>query len=577
MVTGRSAVMGVVALLAAASSSEAQGLLIDHRPVACIVAGKYPRLNACFAPSSTLARARVYFRRADATADWFYVEMKSDAPCFRGVLPRPKAELVGQRLLYYVDAVDRKFSSSRTPETTAEVVAREGDCKRGLPIAPWLPKASVAVFPGVPSGFAAAGLGAATTTAVIGGGAAVVGGGVAAAVGGSSGSNAPGASAASSAPTTTAPPTPTTTTTTTTTLAPGGAFVPSFKVYRAGTLQNDVVIGPDPLALVFDMCETTGPFPLRFNVEVEGRLLTAGCRSTITFGANQATAGSTDAASAAALPGSKRYSVLMNIRSEAPNNDPKAQRSLTVEVTSAVTGCSADTQGPVVTLTKPFPGAAYPSPNAYPVRLEAFADDSGNGNNGVKFVQYKVNYPGPDQQVLGPVTSGGPWRFDWSESAISAWIGVPCNRTASIQAYAEDNCGHGTFSSPVTVDVRRVGGGCFLGSSAPSAEGSSGLVSELDVPGGAAQVVVNGEASFPRGGRHPLAFRFTPGANRVEATLVEGRGPGLWRFDLSAAPGLRPESLRVVAGEVVQAAGGIVGFRLRGRSGERVVFTFEID
>jgi len=371
--------------------------------------------------------------------------MRSNAPCFQGVLPRPKRELVGEKLIYYVDAVDRKFSASRTPETTAEV------------------------------------------------------------------------------------------------------------------------------------CETSGSYPMRFSFEVDGTLLTAGCRSTITFGANQATAGSAGGASEATLPSSKRYSVQMSIRSEAANNDPKAQRSLTVEVTSAAIGCSADTQGPVVTLTKPSPGASYPSPNAYPVRLEAFADDSGTGNNGIRFVQYKVNYPGPDQQVLGPVTSGGPWRFDWSQSAITAWIGVPCNKTASIEAYAEDNCGHGAFSNPVSVDVRRVGGNCFLGLSVPGSEASSALVSELDVPGGTAQVVVNGEASFPRGGRHPLAFRFTPGANRVEATLVEGRGPGVWRFDVSAAPGLRPESLRVVAGEVVQAGVVVVGFRLRGRSGERIVFSFEIE
>ena len=42
-----------------------EGVAIEHSPVKCIVAGKYPRLNACFAPSSRLARARVYFRVAD--------------------------------------------------------------------------------------------------------------------------------------------------------------------------------------------------------------------------------------------------------------------------------------------------------------------------------------------------------------------------------------------------------------------------------------------------------------------------------------------------------------------------------
>ncbi len=562
----------VAAGLAAAGVCAAEGVSIDHRPVACLVAGKYPRLNACFAPSSSLARARVYFRPADAASDWYYVEMKSNAPCFQGVLPRPKKQLVGQRVEYYVDAVDRSFAQSRTQEAVAEVVASESECKPGLPVAPWLQKASVAVFPGMPSGFAGAGLGAAATTAVVGGGAAVVGGGVAVAA---SGSSAP--AAAPGSPAAGVPNTNPTTTTTTTTLAPGTSFVPSFKIYRGANLMGDTISGPEPLALVFDMCESSGPAPMRYSVEVDGGLLTAGCRSTISFSTVKATAGFVSASAQAGLPGNKTYQVRMNIRSEAPNNDPKASRVVTVDVTPAVAGCSTDTQGPVVTLTKPNAGAAFPTPNAYPVRLEATADDSTTGNNGVAFVEYKVSYPGPDQQILGPITSGAPWPFNWSQSAVAAWIGIPCSKTANVQAYAQDTCGNGSYSPIATVTVTRVAMGCFAAASAAPARGAASLVSELGVPGGKGQVVVNGEASFPPGGRIPLAARFEPGENRVEATLVEGRGEGVWRFDLASVPGLKPESLRVVAGEVVQVGGGVVGFRLRGRPGERVVFSFEIE
>jgi len=39
----------------------AQGPEIDHQPIGCIVAEKYPRLSACFRPTSQVARARVYF------------------------------------------------------------------------------------------------------------------------------------------------------------------------------------------------------------------------------------------------------------------------------------------------------------------------------------------------------------------------------------------------------------------------------------------------------------------------------------------------------------------------------------
>jgi hypothetical protein len=63
------------------------------------------------------------------------------------------------------------------------------------------------------------------------------------------------------------------------------------------------------------------------------------------------------------------------------------------------------------------------------------------------------------------------------------------------------------------------------------------------------------------------------GDNLVEALLVEGKGGGTWRFELSgeAVAG----SLRVEAGDVVQAAGQAIVFRLAGKAGERVAFRFK--
>jgi hypothetical protein len=72
-------------------------------------------------------------------------------------------------------------------------------------------------------------------------------------------------------------------------------------------------------------------------------------------------------------------------------------------------------------------------------------------------------------------------------------------------------------------------------------------------------------------------MRVRPGENQVEATLVEGRGAGLWRFELGSVQGFRPESLRVVAGDAVQASGQTVAFRVLGRPGERMVFAFRIE
>jgi hypothetical protein len=556
------------------SALHAQGVAIDHVKVGCIVAGKYPNLSACFAPVASLARARVYFRVADAAPDWYYVEMASREPCHAGVLPRPKKELVGRRIQYYVDAFDRAFAESRTPEAEALVVSSASECERRLPVAPFLNSATVAVFPSLPAGFAGAagGLGGAATAAIALGGAAIVGGGVALATGGSEGST--GSTTTTTTPT---PETLPTTTTTTTTTLPEVPFNPVFKVFKGATLvEGDTVVGTDPLQLRFDMCETTGPLRLRFGVEVDGVQKTDRCSSTITFRISDATppfAGSTVRQSIA----TRTYAVRMTIRSEGPNNDPKANRRLTVQVdSSGEGGCTGDTQGPIVTLTKPLSGSVYPEPNAYPVHFEVSASDSTTGNNGLALVEYKI---GTEPLVLRPTTTASPWSLDWTEGEVNKYLGSACLKSLDVRAYATDNCGNGTYSSPVTITVNNTGPCIAVGDEAsPGASASSAtFVSELSVPEGAGQVVANGEAVFPRSGRNPFAVRLKAGENRVEATLVEARAGGTWRFELGALPGFQPETLRAVAGDVVQLAADSVTFRLQGRPGERVVFTFRTE
>jgi len=101
--------------------------------------------------------------------------------------------------------------------------------------------------------------------------------------------------------------------------------------------------------------------------------------------------------------------------------------------------------------------------------------------------------------------------------------------------------------------------------------------SDLAVDGGRLQVVVNGSAtSFPARGRAYGVASLVEGENRVEAVLVESAGrAGLWRFDLMSSQAVVPGSLRVIAGDVVSIASNSVTFRLRGESGERIVFTFQ--
>ena len=100
--------------------------------------------------------------------------------------------------------------------------------------------------------------------------------------------------------------------------------------------------------------------------------------------------------------------------------------------------------------------------------------------------------------------------------------------------------------------------------------------SQLDVAGASGQVVVNGStAVFAGTGRSAAMAVGRRGENRIEAQLVQGgASAGLWRFELGSTASLEPGSLRVVAGNVALVTGDAVVFRLTGRPGERVVFTF---
>lgn len=82
-----------------------------------------------------------------------------------------------------------------------------------------------------------------------------------------------------------------------------------------------------------------------------------------------------------------------------------------------------------------------------------------------------------------------------------------------------------------------------------------------------------------------LLALFSPAALRAEGVAIDHRGVGCveparggrgasssGRYRASA-----PRALRVVAGDVVQLAAESLTFRLQGRPGERVVFTFRAE
>jgi hypothetical protein len=96
----------------------------------------------------------------------------------------------------------------------------------------------------------------------------------------------------------------------------------------------------------------------------------------------------------------------------------------------------------------------------------------------------------------------------------------------------------------------------------------------LTVPGGAAQVALNGgSAGTLQGGVLGLGGSPQPDVNHVEAVLTAGRGPGTWSFTF-AEGAIQPGSLAPLAGEAAQVGPLGIVFRSTGTPGERVAFRF---
>lgn len=176
------AVCAGVSVLSAISAFAAPAADIEHAPVACVAAEKFPRLEARVSPTETVAAVRLVFQ--GQTADWYSVAMKPEGAVFVGVLPKPKKELKSFR--YYIEVTDKAMGTNRTAEYTAAVVDSTSACK-GKVMAGALGSASVilqgpAGVAALPAGFASSGVvaGSAAGTTAGAGSAATSAGGAAA-------------------------------------------------------------------------------------------------------------------------------------------------------------------------------------------------------------------------------------------------------------------------------------------------------------------------------------------------------------------------------------------------------------
>lgn len=150
----------VFLLAAPAGVATAGSLQVIPQAINCVVADRFPRIEALLTPPEQVSLARVLFR-TKGSEGWYWVRMDREADRFVAVLPKPGNGL--KDLRYYIEATDTEFETSRTPEYVLEVVTDPETC-RGKVVANTVASAKVIIHvptgykvPLVPSGFSGRG------------------------------------------------------------------------------------------------------------------------------------------------------------------------------------------------------------------------------------------------------------------------------------------------------------------------------------------------------------------------------------------------------------------------------------
>lgn len=100
--------------------------IIEHQPAPCTIPEKPISLCAAISDDGTVAKARLYFRKAGE--DYYsYVDMAFQGLNYCGTAPAPREGRI-KTLEYYVQAVDDEFQPQRT-STFQMTVLPEGVCE----------------------------------------------------------------------------------------------------------------------------------------------------------------------------------------------------------------------------------------------------------------------------------------------------------------------------------------------------------------------------------------------------------------------------------------------------------------
>ena len=161
------------------------GPTIEHSEIECLNHDQFPHIDSTITPGENVEVTRVYFR-SDKYPDFYYVEatdLELETPDqFRAILPKPSPET--ERIIYYVETVDRSYNTAQTPEHDPPI--NDDACERdpgayyqeNPEIVVGATSAGAAAVPpgfqalGITSFISAAGVTTAVTAAAVGGGAA---------------------------------------------------------------------------------------------------------------------------------------------------------------------------------------------------------------------------------------------------------------------------------------------------------------------------------------------------------------------------------------------------------------------
>jgi hypothetical protein len=535
--------------------------------IECWPHSQFPLLGAEVTPPEDVVRSRLYFR-CSLYPDYWFVDLKPENGAYRGVAPQ--AEEACPQVHYYVEALERDFTSTRTEERVADV-APSDECRRRNPAAAWFPGDDPNIYlgstlgaTGMAPGFKTVGIvgfisSTGTTVALSTGG--VSGGmiaGIAAAGGAAAGLGivAGGSDSTTTTPPVSGGPPPATTTVPVTTTVPA----------------------PSGIRACFTIDPPTAQIEVNHALRVDGRCSEGdGLNYIYDLGDGRTREGQPFITPSWSNPGTYRLTLTvwretsLSALPPHPHGSRSAGAALGLRAPAARPGArEEDMMTREVHVIEPTPPPA-----------SLVADFIAQGHDDTCIADFD-----------GSPSKGDIVRYEWAldldnklRSGVIQAEGLRVTHDWDSSCYNSD----GYLRSRLTV-VGRDGSSASIAKNSklwdyvynPLKRGaveSSFQTEILETRGAKGQVSLEGVAAFPVSSEAPARFRFSTGKKQItlDAVATSAGEAFLWRFDFTGAPGFVPGSLRTLSGQEVSRDGYSIVLRFSGAEQERARFQYRLE